>query len=120
VGLNDPGRLPTAREDRSRPQLSQNGRDTVRSTVTRDPEICPSGRILIIDDQDRILQFVARGLHSEGYEVDVSADPHAGLEAAQAGGYDLVILDLLMPSLPGITVLDRLIQRRPQQVVIVL
>jgi DNA-binding response OmpR family regulator len=52
--------------------------------------------------------------------VDVCSDPYAGLEAAQSGGYDLVILDLLMPTLPGITVLDRLIQRRPQQVVIVL
>ena len=41
-----------------------------------------TGRILIIDDEDRILQFVARGLRTEGYEVDVCADPHAGLEAA--------------------------------------
>ncbi len=63
---------------------------------------------------------MARGLRSEGYEVDTCADAHAGLKAAQAGGYDLVILDLLMPALPGITVLDRLIQQRPQQVVIVL
>ena len=86
----------------------------------REDEAAVSGRILIIDDEDRILQFVARGLRSEGYEVDVCADPHAGLESAQSGGYDLVILDLLMPTLPGITVLDRLIQRRPQQVVIVL
>ena len=77
-------------------------------------------RILIIDDEDRILQFVARGLRGEGYEVDVTADPHAGLEMAHGGTYDLVILDLLMPTLPGITVLDRLIQRQPRQVVIVL
>jgi DNA-binding response OmpR family regulator len=80
----------------------------------------PQGRILIIDDEDRILQFVARGLRGEGFEVDVAADPHKGLEAALAGGYDVVILDLLIPRLPGITILDRIIQRRPQQVVIVL
>src|SRR5437016_847436 len=79
-----------------------------------------ASRIPIIDDEDRILQFVARGLRGEGYEVDVCADPHTGLEAAQTGAYDLVILDLLMPTLPGITVLDRLIQRQPRQVVIVL
>jgi DNA-binding response OmpR family regulator len=85
-----------------------------------EPETAISGRILIIDDEDRILQFVARGLRAEGYEVDVCADPYAGLETAQSGAYDLVILDLLMPTLPGITVLDRLLQRRPKQVVIVL
>jgi DNA-binding response OmpR family regulator len=93
---------------------------TNRLRRVREDETPVSGRILIVDDEDRILQFVARGLRSEGYEVDVCADPYTGLEAAQAGGYDLVILDLLMPTLPGITVLDRLIQRRPQQVVIVL
>jgi len=97
-----------------------------------------AGRILVVDDEDRILQFVARRLRSEGYDVDVRADPDSGLEAALAGGYDLVILDLLMstrpsppggggagsgessPDLPGLTVLGRLMQRRPQQVVIVL
>lgn len=63
---------------------------------------------------------MARGLRSEGYEVDLAAHPQLGLEAALAGRYDLVILDLLLPQLPGITVLDRIIQRRPQQVVIVL
>jgi two-component system, OmpR family, response regulator len=91
-----------------------------REEGRREGEAPSQGRILIIDDEDRILQFVARGLRGEGFEVDVAADPHHGLEAALAGGYDLVILDLLMPRLPGITVLDRIIQRRPQQVVIVL
>jgi DNA-binding response OmpR family regulator len=91
-----------------------------REEGRREGEAPSQGRILIIDDEDRILQFVARGLRGEGFEVDVAADPHQGLEAALAGGYDLVILDLLMPRLPGITILDRIIQRRPQQVVIVL
>jgi DNA-binding response OmpR family regulator len=86
----------------------------------RETEGRPSGRILIIDDEDRILQFLARGLRSGGYEVDVTSDPLEGLAAAEQGGYDVVILDLLMPALPGITVLDRLVQRRPRQVVIVL
>jgi DNA-binding response OmpR family regulator len=93
---------------------------TSRDESVRRTDAASSGRILIIDDEDRILQFVARGLRGEGYEVDVSANPHEGLETAQTGAYDLVILDLLMPALPGITVLDRLIQHRPQQVVIVL
>jgi len=78
------------------------------------------GRILVIDDEERILEFVGRGLRLEGYEVDTVADPHEGLRAALERNYDLVILDLLMPGLPGITVLDRIVQRKPHQVVIVL
>src|SRR2546422_9098723 len=77
-------------------------------------------RILVIDDEDRILDFIARGLRREGYEVDVAADPREGLKAALVNRYDLIILDLLMPGLPGITVLDRILQKRPFQSVIVL
>lgn len=111
--------MPKSREEVARPQLPGQ-REHARRSPGDDACAHPQGRILIVDDEDRILQFVARGLRAEGYEVDLAADPHEGLEAALGGGYDLVILDLLMPRLPGITVLDRIIQRRPQQVVIVL
>jgi two-component system, OmpR family, copper resistance phosphate regulon response regulator CusR len=114
-----PQRLSRPREESSRPQ-SPGSREQARRDAGADSDGPTPGRILIIDDEDRILQFVARGLRAEGYEVDLAADPHEGLEAALSDGYDLVILDLLMPRLPGITVLDRIIQRRPQQVVIVL
>jgi DNA-binding response OmpR family regulator len=77
-------------------------------------------RILVVDDEDRILDFIARGLRQEGYEVDVAADGREGLDAALANQYELVILDLLMPGLPGITVLDRILQRKPFQSVLVL
>jgi DNA-binding response OmpR family regulator len=80
----------------------------------------PKGRILVIDDEDRILDFVARGLRCEGYEVDAADEARAGLEAALAQRYDLVILDLLMPGLSGIAVLDSILQRKPRQAVIVL
>jgi DNA-binding response OmpR family regulator len=80
----------------------------------------PKGRILVIDDEDRILDFVARGLRCEGYEVDAADDARKGLETALAQRYDLVILDLLMPGLPGVTVLDRILQQKPRQAVIVL
>lgn len=108
-------RLRRVHDESPRPQL-QGQRDLARG----DAEASPLGRILVIDDEDRILQFVARGLRSEGYEVHAVSCPVEGLEAALTGVYDLVVLDLLMPRLPGITVLDRIIQRRPQQVVIVL
>ena len=58
-----------------------------------------SPRILLIDDERRILDFVARGLRGQGYAVDAAADAPDGLRMAVEGGYDLVILDLLMPGL---------------------
>jgi DNA-binding response OmpR family regulator len=80
----------------------------------------PLARILVVDDEQRILRFVVRGLRAEGYEVD-SADTGAdGLHKALRDPYDLVILDLLMPGLDGISVLHRLLAERPRQPVIVL
>jgi DNA-binding response OmpR family regulator len=78
------------------------------------------GRILVIDDEQGILNFVSRGLGAEGYAVDIAADGAAGLDAALGRSYDLIILDLLMPGLPGIDVLGRLVEHKPGQPVIIL
>jgi DNA-binding response OmpR family regulator len=76
--------------------------------------------LLVIDDEQRILNFVARGLRAEGYTVDVALCGREGLEQALAHPYDLVILDLLMPALDGRTVLRRILERKPGQAVLVL
>jgi DNA-binding response OmpR family regulator len=80
----------------------------------------PPARILLIDDEPRILDFVARGLRSVGYDVETAASGDDGLNRATAGHHDLVILDLLMPGLSGSEVLRRLMERRPNQPVIIL
>ena len=77
-------------------------------------------RILVVDDEQRILRFVVRGLQAEGYEVDSADSGTEGLRKALHGQYDLVILDLLMPGLDGASVLHRLVAQRPRQAVIVL
>ena len=77
-------------------------------------------RILLIDDEPGILNFVSRGLRSEGFTVDLAADGEAGLKAGLGPPYDLVILDLLLPDLGGIELLRRLIRQHPGQPVIVL
>jgi DNA-binding response OmpR family regulator len=77
-------------------------------------------RLLVVDDEQRILDFVARGLRAEGYAVDVARDGQAGLDAALSNRYDLVILDLLMPHLDGRQVLRRLLERKPGQAVLIL
>ncbi|MGH7904891.1 MAG: response regulator transcription factor, partial [Candidatus Dormibacteraceae bacterium] len=77
-------------------------------------------RVLVVDDEPGILDLVARGLRAGGYEVDVATDGASGLDAALARAYDLVVLDLLMPDVSGTGVLNRLLERRPRQPVIVL
>ncbi|HSR48035.1 MAG TPA: response regulator transcription factor [Anaerolineales bacterium] len=65
-------------------------------------------RILIIEDEDKILQFLRRGLTFEGYQVDTAADGAAGLAAARAEPPDLVILDWMLPGMDGLEVCRRL------------
>jgi two-component system, OmpR family, copper resistance phosphate regulon response regulator CusR len=78
------------------------------------------GRLLVVDDEQRILDFVARGLRAEGYTVDVAPDGQTGLEAALTHPYDLVILDLLMPVVDGRLVLRRILENKPGQAVLIL
>jgi DNA-binding response OmpR family regulator len=77
-------------------------------------------RILVIDDEPRIRDMVARALEVAGYGIDSTTDGEAGLAAALAGEYQLVILDILMPALDGRQVLDQLRRIRPDQRVLVL
>jgi DNA-binding response OmpR family regulator len=70
-------------------------------------------RILVIEDEPRILAFVSRGLEAEGFTVDAAGDGADGLRQAVLENYDLVVLDLLLPRLDGLAVLRELHQRRP-------
>jgi two-component system response regulator MprA len=65
-------------------------------------------RILIIEDEERIRQFLQRGLSFEGYRVDMAADGQVGLEVARNNPPDLVLLDLMLPGLDGLEVCRRL------------
>jgi two-component system copper resistance phosphate regulon response regulator CusR len=86
----------------------------------RTPRTALPGKILVVDDEQRILRFVVRGLQAEGFAVDWADNGADGLRKALDGGYDLVILDLLMPGMDGVSVLGRLVTRRPAQSVLVL
>jgi DNA-binding response OmpR family regulator len=84
------------------------------------PRVALPGRILVVDDEQRILRFVVRGLQAEGFVVDSADNGADGLLKALEGRYDLVILDLLMPGMDGASVLCRLVAKRPTQAVLVL
>ena len=78
------------------------------------------GRILVVDDEPKIRSFIGRALTSAGYTVDLSGNCAQALRAADGSRYDLVILDLVMPDSDGRQVLRGLLERRPDQPVIVL
>jgi two-component system response regulator MprA len=65
-------------------------------------------RLLVIEDEHRIAQFIERGLIYEGYRVEVTHDGRAGLTAARDNPPDLVILDWMLPGMDGLEVCKRL------------
>jgi two-component system response regulator MprA len=65
-------------------------------------------RILVIEDEVRIAQFIERGLIYEGYRVNVARDGYAGLSIARDNPPDLVVLDWMLPGLDGLEVCKRL------------
>jgi two-component system, OmpR family, response regulator MprA len=65
-------------------------------------------RILIIEDEPRIADLLRRGLVYEGYSVEITGDGEAGLSAARDRPPDLVLLDLMLPGIDGLTVCKRL------------
>ncbi len=67
-----------------------------------------TGQILIIEDDERILQFLRRGLVYEGYRVMTAEDGLQGLSLARDNPPDLVILDWMIPGLDGLEVCKRL------------
>jgi len=77
-------------------------------------------RILVVEDDLKIAGFIRSGLEGEGYGVDIAGDGESGLELALHGGYDLVILDLMLPKLDGIEVLRRIRAAGVQSYVLVL
>jgi len=77
-------------------------------------------RILIVEDEARILTFVARALRAEGWTISVAENGGIGLTAALANPYDLVVLDLLLPGMDGLDLLRELRQRKPDLPVLIL
>lgn len=64
--------------------------------------------ILIVEDEESIARFLELELRHEGYTVGKAADGRTGLELALSGGYDLILLDIMLPALSGLEVIRRL------------
>jgi len=69
-------------------------------------------RILVVEDEKRIADFLSRGLESAGYAVDVAGLGSTAVDMVHATEYDLVILDLNLPDTDGLTVLEKIRNRK--------
>lgn len=84
------------------------------ATIARMPTIA------VIEDDDGILDFVARGLTDSGLDVRTARDGDRGLQLALQDDVDLVVLDLMLPSVPGSEILRQVHEQRPGVPVLVL
>lgn len=76
------------------------------------------GKILIIEDEEKIVRFIELELKYEGYEIEKAYNGRDGLEFALTQSFDLVLLDIMLPGLNGIEVLRRI--RKVSQIPIIL
>jgi two-component system copper resistance phosphate regulon response regulator CusR len=77
-------------------------------------------RILVVEDERKVAEFVARGLRDQRFAVDVANDGQTGWEMASACEYDLLILDLMLPGLGGLEILKRIRRAKSQAPVLIL
>jgi len=77
-------------------------------------------RILLVEDEKKVADIIERGLKAERFAVDVCHDGMQGWETAGAYDYDLIILDLMLPSLSGTEILQRVRRKNTQVPILIL
>lgn len=77
-------------------------------------------RLLLIEDDDKIVPFVAKGLKESGFVVAHAADGLSGLQMALAETYDAAVIDIMLPGMDGLAIIEELRRRRIRLPVIIL
>jgi two-component system copper resistance phosphate regulon response regulator CusR len=77
-------------------------------------------RFLVVEDEQRIADFLKRGLESAGYAVDTAGDGKSAIDLVHATDYDLIILDMMLPDIDGLKVLERIRNRKTSPPVLIL
>ena len=77
-------------------------------------------RILVVEDEAKVGSFIRRALEEESYAVDLSIDGAEGLDLALGGTYDLIVLDVMLPNVSGLEILQRLRKEKNKTPVLIL
>ncbi len=72
-------------------------------------------RILLVEDEKNLRDLYITILQEQGYTVETAEDGETGLSAMQKGGYDLVLLDIMLPKMDGLTIMTQLQKNPPIQ-----
>lgn len=80
----------------------------MEQNTTTPPQPTGQRRVLIIEDEYFISELYVRALERAGYQVDLTVDGAAGLEKAQTDSYDIILLDIMVPTITGTEILEKL------------
>src|SRR5712691_9108819 len=75
-------------------------------------------RILVVEDEPRLLRSLGKALKEEGYAVDTAEDGEEGLYKAESNDYNAIVLDVMLPRLDGWEILERLRDKKPTPVLL--
>jgi DNA-binding response OmpR family regulator len=87
---------------------------------TQAPEQVDAASVLLIEDEPGIVDFVRRGLEAQGFVVEAALDGNSGERLALVGGFDAIVLDLMLPGRSGLEILAAVRRAMPSLPVIVL
>lgn len=62
-------------------------------------------KLLVVEDEKKVASFIKRGLEEEGFTVELAQDGEEGLQMIEAGTYDLILMDLMLPKMDGLQVI---------------
>ncbi len=77
-------------------------------------------RVLLVEDEYKVAQFIKKGLQQDHLAVDLAADGEEALYLTEAGEYDLIILDLMLPKVSGLSVLATVRKKNPKVPILIL
>jgi two-component system, OmpR family, copper resistance phosphate regulon response regulator CusR len=77
-------------------------------------------RVLVVEDETKVGSFIKRALEEESYAVDLCEDGAQGLDLALSGSYDIIVIDLMLPNLPGLEILRRIRKEKIHTPVLIL
>ena len=110
----------TSRARSVTPDPVREDRPCCKCPMERDsPAALMADRVLVVDDEQSLRKVLSATLQREGYEVQVAADGEEALAALERDGADVVVTDLVMPRMDGLTLLRKVVKAHPDIPVIV-